>query len=174
MIFTKKYIRQIIAEEIKNAIEMKKNLQKKETKLEKLRNKVLKVFIKYRQIVTSMSSTKKDARISLEKELENIKQKFGLKMEYPKFVVLCVNILNGKADPQLVTFIKTLIRMDRRFKPYLDKLDTYNASISPEEEKYQPALRKDPDPGFMRVPKTDNAIDDQEDLRRDKKTLTQS
>jgi hypothetical protein len=178
MVLDKSYIKKIIKEEIANALNMTKKLKKssKSSKLEVLRKELIDLFINYRHSVTSMSVTSKEqVRDNLEKDLSSIREKFGLdNLNYPKFFVFCIHILNGKADPQLVTFIRTIARGDRRFKNYLDKLDSYDHSITPEEEKYQPAIKKDPDPGFMRVPKTDNAIDDQEDLRRDRKTLTQS
>jgi hypothetical protein len=178
MKFKKDFIKKIIAEEIANAAAMTDKLKKgsSDTKLEHLRRELITLFIEYREKVTKMSVTsKEEVRESLENDLLHIKEKYGLsKLDYPKFFVFSVHILTGKADPQLVTFIKTIARGDRRFGPYLDKLDSYDHSITPEEEKYQPAIKKDPDPGFMRVPKTDNAIDDQEDLRRDRKTLTQS
>lgn len=178
MIFTKTYIREVIAEEIKNATQMKKNLDRKKTgtKLEFLRRDLLQLFIQIRHKITSMSATsKKDVRQELQSKLESLRDEYGLKnIEYGKFFTLCIHILDGKVDPQLVTFIKTVARNDRQLEPYMDKIDSYGSSVTPEEEKYQPALRKDPDPGFMRVPKTDNAIDDQEDLRKDRKTLVKA
>ena len=178
MKFSKQYIKKVIEEEIKNALGMTQKMKSgtKKTKLESLRKELIELFIQHRQKVTDQTYRTKDkARYALEKELNHIKEQYGLdSLDYPKFFMFCVHTLQGRADPQLITFIKTVARNDRRFGSYQDKLDSYDHSITPEEEKYQPAIRKDPDPGFMRVPKTDNAIDDQEDLRRDRKTLTQS
>ena len=59
-------------------------------------------------------------------------------------------------------------------KTQSDKLDNYEMSITPDEQNvYQVYNKQDPDPGFMRVPKDDEAYD-QEDVDRDRKTLTQS
>jgi len=87
MIFSKQYIKQVIAEEIKNATAMTKKLKSgsKNTKLDHLRQELISIFINYRQKITSMSSTsKKQFRDDLEQELVRVQNKFGLeRLEYP-------------------------------------------------------------------------------------------
>ena len=178
MTFDKQYIKKIINEEIKNALGMTAKLKTREVsnRLEQLRKRLIEVFIDYRESVTSMRSTsREDTRKRLERDLEDIKNDYPqLKhLDYPKFFVFCVHILEGHATGPLITFIKTIARGDRRFGPYQDKLDAYDHSITPELEK-RPPETNDPDPGFMRVPKTDNARSDQLDTRKDRKNLSMS
>ena len=80
-------------------------------------------------------------------------------------------MLDGKIDRQLMSFISNALKRDPHMTGFSDKLDSYEMSISPEEQNvYQVYNKQDPDPGFMRVPKDDAAYD-QEDVRKDKKTL---
>ena len=75
------------------------------------------------------------------------------------------------------------------FWPFIDLLVRKNSpndvSVAKQVGSYYPSIndrlanaiqvynKQDPDPGFMRVPKDDEAYD-QEDVRKDRKTLTQS
>jgi hypothetical protein len=176
MLFSKAYIKQVIKEETTNYFAMKKKLKKsdKGSKLEQLRKELIHLFIDFRDKATDTTTPNtKDPKKALEKSIENIKNQFGLNLDYAKFLMFSIHILDGKADPQLVNFIKNVARGDKRFEIYLDKLDNYGMSITPSEEKHQYGVGKDPDPGFMRVPKSDNAYEDQEDLRRGMKNYKQ-
>lgn len=177
MLFSKQYIKKVISEEITNYVKMTKKLKKNDegTKLDALRKDLIHMLISYREKATKFTvSGSKDAKKYLERDMETLKDKYGLaNLNYQKFLIFSLHILDGRVDPQLLTFIKTIARSDRRFEPYYDKLDNYGMTSTPAEEKHANQIR-DPDPGFMRVPKSDNAVYDQEDVRRDRKTLTQS
>lgn len=177
MKFSKQYIKKVISEETTNYLKMTKKVKRDDsgTKLEALRKDLIHMLINYREKATKFAvSGSRDAKKSLEKEMVVIQDRYGLEhLNYQKFLIFCLHILDGRVDPQLLTFVKSIARSDRRFEPYFDKLDNYGMTSTPAEEKHSNQIR-DPDPGFMRVPKSDNAVYDQEDVRRDRKTLTQS
>jgi len=169
MKFSKLYIKQLIREEATNYINMKKKLKSRDegTKLDALRRDLIDLFIKYRQKSTSqVNVTSSDEKEALDSELKLLKSQYGLNhLSYIKFFMFAFHILQGRVDPQLLTFIKSAAKRDARFAGHHDKLDNYGMSSTPEEEKNSNQIR-DPDPDFMRVPKSDNAVSDQEDLRK--------
>lgn len=180
---SKHFLSKIIKEEIKNALYDEQSPEQKRANANKRINqmrsaampdpddKIVRamtdLFIKYRNYLTKNPTKNKEVYTNLENELKAIAPNLsGGEM---------LQMLDGKIDRQLLTFASNLLKRDKRMAAFSDKLDNYEMSISPEEEQsvYQVYNKQDPDPGFMRVPKDDEAYD-QEDVRKDRKTLTQS
>lgn len=161
MIFTKKYIRQVIMEEMTDYVAMKNKIQSgKSKKLDNLQTDLIKFFSYYRDIVTDKTSIGVDDaeenHQKFKKALVSIKVEYGIKGSYAQFLKYCVDILSDVADPQLVTFIRNIVIKSDKAQNYSDKLDNYGMSISPEEEKFI-------------VPKSDRVEDEQIDDRKNQK-----
>jgi len=138
----------------------------KEEPMEDLERRLTDLFTKYRNYIAKNPTHNKHDLPKFEKEIRQITS--GMQPEK------IVQLLQGKIDRQLYSFIKDIFLRDRNMKTQSDKLDNYEMSITPDEQNvYQVYNKQDPDPGFMRVPKDDEAYD-QEDVRKDRKTLTQS
>lgn len=174
------FLSKIIQEEIKKAlyedeeeIEKKVNAAKRLQQIqstssnedeEEVLRRLIDVFKDYRNILTKNPTDNKEMVTNVEKDIKAI----APNLTGPQIL----QMLDGKIDRQLLTFISNLLKRDKRMSSFSDKLDSYELSISPEEQNvYQVYNKQDPDPGFMRVPKDDEAYD-QEDVRRDIKTLT--
>lgn len=155
MKINKHFLSKIIKEEIKNVLYE-----------EHIEQDLISAFVQYRNWITKNPTKTKDTIPNLQAKLRKIAPSMSEQE--------ILNLLDGKIDRQLFTFAKNVLTMDKNVTNFSDKLDNYEMSISPEEEKsYQVYNKKDPDPGFMRVPKDDAAYD-QEDVRKDRKTLVQS
>jgi hypothetical protein len=177
----KSFLSRIIKEEIKKALYENEDEAKKHNALKRIdqmksasrgdtlngvERKLTHLFIQYRNYITKNPTDNKDDLPNFEKSIRQVAP--GLKPED------IVDMLEGKIDRQLFSFIKTVLLRDRNMKTQSDKLDNYEMSISPDEQNvYKVYNKQDSDPGFMRVPKDDEAYD-QEDVRKDRKTLTQS
>ena len=178
----KSFLSQIIKEEIKHVLyeeegikghmnALKRISQMKDVAFGEDNDAVVRglipIFVKYRNYLTKNPTKNKEVYTNLEKEIKT----FAPDLSGPQILTM----LDGKIDRQLLTFVANLLKRDKRMAAFSDKLDNYEMSISPEEEQnvYQVYNKQDPDPGFMRVPKDDEAYD-QEDVRKDRKTLTQS
>lgn len=175
------FLSRIIKEEIKKAIYEEddeaeklaalnrlKQMQdvSKSDSVEQVERRLTDLFTKYRNYIAKNPTHNKQDLPKFEKEIRQITS--GMKPED------IVQLLQGKIDRQLYSFIKDILLRDRNMKTQSDKLDNYEMSITPDEQNvYQVYNKQDPDPGFMRVPKDDEAYD-QEDVRKDRKTLTQS
>lgn len=155
MIINKNFLSKIIKEEIKKVLYE-----------EELEREIISLFVKYRNYLTKNPTHNKAVKNVLDKKLKILAPNLSFQQIY--------NMLNGKIDRQLMTFISNALKRDKTITGFSDKLDNYEMSISPEEQNvYQVYNKQDPDPGFMRVPKDDAAYD-QEDVRKDRKTLVQS
>ena len=155
MNINKFFLSKIIKEEIKKVLYE-----------EELERELISLFVRYRNYLTKNPTHNKAIKNVLEKKLKQIAPKMSFDEIY--------NMLRGKIDRQLMSFISNVLKRDQKITGFSDKLDSYEMSISPEEQNvYQVYNKQDPDPGFMRVPKDDVAYD-QEDVRKDKKTLVQS
>lgn len=140
--------------------EMKKMLYEEED----TERKIIDLFIQYRNYITKNPTKNKSELPDLEKKIKLIAPRYNSKQ--------ILNNLEGKIDRQLFSFMKNILLRDKNYKSQSDKLDNYEMSISPEEQNvYKVYNKQDPDPGFMKVPKDDVAYD-QEDVRKDRKTLT--
>lgn len=155
MKINKHFLSKIIKEEIK------KTLYEDDKERE-----LISLFVKYRNYLTKNPTHNKAVKNVLDKKLKQLVPKLSYEEIY--------DMLNGKIDRQLMTFISNALKRDKSMPGFSDKLDNYEMSISPEEQNiYQVYNKQDPDPGFMRVPKDDAAYD-QEDVRKDRKTLVQA
>lgn len=167
MVFTKKYIRQVIMEEFTDYVGMKANLKsEKNSKLESLRRELINLFSYYRDLITDKTLGTNESEKDLYKALESIRQEYKVNKTKEQFIQFCIYTLRDVADPQLVNFIRNVFRKGD-LGSEKDKLDNYEMSISPEEEKFVPYSNAGTD---FKVPKTAAAYD-QEDLRKDIKTL---
>jgi hypothetical protein len=155
MKINKNFLSKIIKEEIKKVLYE-----------EELEREIISLFVKYRNYLTKNPTHNKAVKNVLDKKLKTLAPNLSFNQIY--------DMLNGKIDRQLMSFISNALKRDRSMTGFSDKLDSYEMSISPEEQNvYQVYNKQDPDPGFMRVPKDDAAYD-QEDVRKDRKTLVQS
>ena len=174
MKFNKEYIKKVIGEEIKNALGMTKKLKskKEDNRLEALRRDLIEAFVEYRDATMDVTINTHGTiqKKTLDKELKRLRQDYGLDhLGYVKFFIFALHILQNKVDNELYTFIKTVAIRDERFAGMHDRLEQFG----PDEEANSNQVR-DPDPGFMRVPKSDNAKYDQLDTRKDRKNLSMS
>lgn len=146
------FLTQIIQEEIKNVLYE-----------DHIERNLVHLFVKYRNYLTKNPTDNKQVILNLQKDIKRIApNKSGAEI---------LASLEGKIDRQLFSFISNLLKRDKRMTAFSDKLDNYEMSISPDEQSvYKVYNKQDPDPGFMRVPKDDEAYD-QEDVRKDIKTL---
>lgn len=146
------FLKQIIQEEIKNVLYE-----------DHIDRNLVHLFVKYRNYLTKNPTDNKQVITNLEKDIKRIApNKSGAEI---------LASLEGKIDRQLFSFISNLLKRDKRMAAFSDKLDNYEMSISPDEQSvYKVYNKQDPDPGFMRVPKDDEAYD-QEDVRKNIKTL---
>jgi len=152
MKINKLFLSKIIKEEIKNIL-YEDNIEQE----------LISAFIQYRNWIVKNPTKSKDTLPDLEKKLKNIAPSLSN--------TEILNMLEGKIDRQLFSFVKNILTRDQNVSNFSDKLDNYEMSISPDEQNvYQVYNKQDPDPGFMRVPKDDEAYD-QEDVRKDQKTL---
>ena len=157
MKINKNFLSRIIKEEIKKVIyEDNSSLQQD----------LIKLFVQYRNYIAKNPTKNKNELPKFELKIKQI-----LSGHRPEEIV---QMLQGKIDRQLFSFIKDILLRDKNMKTQSDKLDNYEMSITPDEQNvYQVYNKQDPDPGFMRVPKDDEAYD-QEDVRKDRKTLSLS
>lgn len=152
MKINKYFLSKIIKEEIK------KILYKEEIERE-----LISLFVKYRNHLTKNPTHNRAVKSVLDKKIKLLAPNFSFSDIH--------RMLDGKIDRQLMSFISNALKRDPHMTGFSDKLDSYEMSISPEEQNaYQVYNKQDPDPGFMRVPKDDEAYD-QEDVRKDIKTL---
>ena len=143
--------------------EIKKVMYEEDTGPER---ELVDLFVQYRNYFSKNPTKNKDELPDFEAKIKQIAPNYS-----PEQIV---HMLQGKIDRQLFSFIKDILLRDRNMKTQSDKLDNYEMSITPDEQNvYQVYNKQDTDPGFMRVPKDDEAYD-QEDVRKDRKTLTQS
>lgn len=184
MKISKLFLQRIIKEEIKRALYEEDEEKKREDKLNALQRidqlkdaalgdedddtirSLIDLFIFYRNYLTKNPTKNKELVTDMEAKIKEIVPD----MSMPEVI----NKIQGKIDRQLYSFIINLLKRDKRMSAFSDKLDNYEMTITPDEQNvYQVYNKQDPDPGFMRVPKDDEAYD-QEDVRKDRKTLTQS
>lgn len=152
MKINKYFLSKIIKEEIKKILYE-----------EDLERELISLFVKYRNYLTKNPTYNKSVLNVLNKKIKLLAPNLSFDDIY--------KMLNGKIDRQLMSFISNALKRDARMVGFSDKLDSYEMSISPEEQNvYQVYNKQDPDPGFMRVPKNDAAYD-QEDVRKNRKTL---
>jgi len=124
---------------------------------------IIQIFISYRNWISKNPTKKNNIIPNIEKKLKKIAPYMSSKD--------ILDSLEGKIDRQLFSFAKNVLMRDKNISTQSDKLDNYEMSITPDEQNvYQVYNKQDPDPGFMRVPKDDEAYD-QEDVRKDIKTL---
>ena len=124
---------------------------------------IIQIFISYRNWISKNPTKKNNIIPNIEKKLKRIAPHMSSKD--------ILDSLEGKIDRQLFSFAKNVLMRDKNISTQSDKLDNYEMSITPDEQNvYQVYNKQDPDPGFMRVPKDDEAYD-QEDVRKDIKTL---
>ena len=124
---------------------------------------IIQIFISYRNWISKNPTKKNNIIPNIEKKLKRIAPHMSSKD--------ILDSLEGKIDRQLFSFAKNVLMRDKNISTQSDKLDNYEMSITPDEQNvYQVYNKQDPDPGFMRVPKDDEAYD-QEDVRKDRKTL---
>jgi|688.fasta_scaffold181384_1 hypothetical protein len=124
---------------------------------------IIQIFISYRNWISKNPTKKNNIIPNIEKKLKKIAPHMSSKD--------ILDSLEGKIDRQLFSFAKNVLMRDKNISTQSDKLDNYEMSITPDEQNvYQVYNKQDPDPGFMRVPKDDEAYD-QEDVRKDIKTL---
>ena len=155
MKINKHFLSRIIKEEIKKAVYEEEN---------GLERKIINLFVQYRNYFSKNPTQNKSSLPKFELILKKIAPDIA-----PEEIV---QMLQGKVDRQLFSFIKDILLRDKNMKTQSDKLDNYEMSISPDEQNvYQVYNKQDPDPGFMKVPKDDKAYD-QEDVRKNRKTLT--
>ena len=185
MKISKAFLQKIIKEEIKRVLYEEHEEEKKREdlfnayqRIDQLKDviygdeddetirKLIELFVFYRNYLTKNPTKNKE----LVTDMEGAIKKIVPHMSMPEVI----NKLQGRIDRQLYSFIINLLKRDKRMSAFSDKLDNYEMSITPDEQNvYQVYNKQDPDPGFMRVPKDDEAYD-QEDVRKDRKTLTQS
>jgi len=155
MKINKNFLLKIIKEEIKSVL-YEDNIEQD----------IISIFVQYRNWITKNPTKAKNTIPDFESKLKKIAPSMSDQD--------ILDLLDGKIDRQLFTFAKNILTRDKNITNFSDKLDNYEMSISPDEEtSHQVYQKKDPDPGFMRVPKDDAAYD-QEDVRKDRKTLVQS
>jgi hypothetical protein len=131
-----------------------------------IERRLINLFVKYRNIISKNPTHNKLNLSHFENQIKDTAPDMS-----PEDIV---DLLQGKVDRQMFSFIKNILLRDRNMKTQSDKLDNYEMSITPDEQSvYQVYNKQDPDSGFMRVPKDDEAYD-QEDVRKDRKTLTQT
>jgi len=152
MKINKYFLSQIIKEEIRSVLYEEVDLQK-----------IKSIFIDYRNWISKNPTKKSNILPNIEIDLK----KAAPNMSNEQILAA----LDGEIDKQLFSFAKTILMRDKNVLFPSDKLDSYEMSITPDEQNvYQVYNKQDPDPGFMRVPKDDEAYD-QEDVRKDRKTL---
>jgi hypothetical protein len=151
------FLSQIIKEEIKKVLYEDHSDSERD---------LINLFVQYRNYIAKNPTKSKNELPAFEARIKQI-----LSGRKPEEIV---QMLQGKIDRQLFSFIKDILLRDKNMKTQSDKLDNYEMSITPDEQNvYQVYNKQDPDPGFMRVPKDDKAYD-QEDVRKDRKTLSNS
>jgi len=152
MKINKFFLSKIIKEEIKQVLYE-----------EDIERELISLFISYRNWISKNPTKKNNIIPNIEKKLKKIAPHMSSKD--------ILDSLEGKIDRQLFSFAKNVLMRDKNISTQSDKLDNYEMSITPDEQNvYQVYNKQDPDPGFMRVPKDDEAYD-QEDVRKDRKTL---
>ncbi len=152
MKINKYFLSRIIKEEIKNILYE-----------EDIERDLINIFIAYRNWISKNPTKKSNIIPNIEKKLKRIAPSMSNQD--------ILDALEGKIDRQLFSFAKNILLRDKNVNFATDKLDSYEMSIAPDEQNiYQVYNKQDPDPGFMRVPKDDEAYD-QEDVRKDRKTL---
>jgi len=157
MKINKKFLAKIIKEELQ------KELYEYD---EELARKVLHVFITFRNFITKHPTKNKIVKPHLDKKIKEIDANLTAEQ--------ILDMFNGKVDQQLYNFISNILTQDPNMKAFSNKLDSYEMSITPEEEtSYQVYNKKDPDPAWMQPPKSDSAYD-QEDTRKSRKNLSMS
>ena len=155
MKINKYFLSKIIKEEIKKILYE-----------EDIERELISLFVKYRNHLTKNPTHNRAVKSVLDKKIKLLAPNLSFSDIH--------KMLDGKIDRQLMSFISNALKRDPHMTGLSDKLDSYEMSISPEEQNvYQVYNKQDPDPGFMRVPKDDAAYD-QEDVRKDRKTLVQS
>lgn len=115
--------------------------------------KLISLLVQYRDMLidSNFEEPKSKALMAkLKKDINNIMPE--------KNIVQAIKSLKGKVDQQLYTFF-----LDALYKGH-------GAEFKSARYTNGPILKKDPDPGFMRVPKSDKAYD-QEDTRKGKKNM---
>ena len=127
---------------------------------------ILHLFVTFRNFLTKHPTKNKSVKPHLEKKIKELAPNLSGKD--------ILDMFNGKIDQQLYTFIVNILKTDPNTRITGDKLDSYEMSITPEEEmSYQVYNKKDPDPSWMRPPKSDSAYD-QEDTRKTRKNISMS
>jgi hypothetical protein len=157
MKISKSLLSKIIKEEIKKVIYEDHNNSERD---------LINLFVQYRNYISKNPTKDKNELPAFEAIIKQM-----LSGQEPEEIV---QMLQGKIDRQLFSFIKDILLRDKNMKTQSDKLDNYEMSITPDEQNvYQVYNKQDPDSGFMRVPKNDEAYD-QEDVRKNRKTLSLS
>jgi hypothetical protein len=123
---------------------------------------LIKLFVDYRQSIAKNPTDNKTKVPFLKDEIE--------KMFPDKNIKSILMSVQGKIDSQLFSFILNALKTDPRTQMGSDKLDNYEMSVSPEQEKalqiYNPT---NPDPGWMKVRHSVEPYK-QDDLRKFRKS----
>lgn len=140
---SKRFLQKIIQEEINN-VSIPRNGDREQ--------QLVQVLIRYRSELIDNNFEQPDSVAVLRRLKAEIKEIMpGMNM------IQAIKSLKDKIDPQLYTF-------------FLDAINRgSNAGLKPDKFPQTPVTGRDPDPGFMRVPKKDVAYD-QEDVRKNRKS----
>lgn len=155
MKISKDFILKIIKEEIKRV------LYEEEDPVELTKQKLIELFVTYRRKITDSPTENDVIRIDAKEQIKQIAPGMS-----PAGVI---EMLRGEVDAQLFNTVVTLLTAD---KAYSDRLDNYGMSEPPPQDTHR--IYNAADDGFMRVPKSQSAVDKQLDTRKDRKNLVKT
>lgn len=152
MKINKYFLSKIIKEEIKSVL-YEENLERE----------LIHLFTKYFYYSTNNPTKDKAVTTVLKNKIKTIAPHLTLKDIH--------GMLDGKVNRELMTFISNLVKKDANIIGHSSNLSYFEKSAAPDEEKdYRIYNQQNPNRSFMIKPKTDFAYD-QEDVRKDRKTL---
>lgn len=152
MKINKYFLSKIIKEEIKSVL-YEENLERE----------LIHLFTKYFYYSTNNPTKDKAVTTVLKNKIKTIAPHLTLKDIH--------EMLDGKVNRELMTFISNLVKKDANIIGHSSNLSYFEKSAAPDEEKdYRIYNQQNPNRSFMIKPKADFAYD-QEDVRKDRKTL---